>query len=365
MGISAKDVLAQDPELLRRELYQREMQQLNPDNTAAGAIGGLLGRGLGNVTRGRGFFASNDNALQGVTRLQGYQQEAMQLGGGDTIKTLEALKSRLIQDRELAPFAFNVDNYLVDYKNKTRKEGGQISLSTSDLEKIAPEDRPRAIQAYQTTGKLPPDIKFIGAVDKPKEQRDAIDFIRKNPEQSTFVLQDLAKRIEANPQDAAAIKEYEQVARAASEGSIEKFEKANKEELGSEIDKLRLLDYKNRLNESATLTSAARYNNEIDAARDLLKVYEIDVTKPLEGQVKAKILYGPLASELTNAYERALRKKTNEGGRASAVPSAPAVSKKPDPALTTALQAANIPYEPEKYDYRVVNGTVQRKIKGK
>jgi hypothetical protein len=291
-----------------------------------------------------------------------YQQEAMQLGGGDTVKTLEALKSRLIQDRELAPFAFNVDNYLVDYKNKTRKEGGQISLSTSDLEKIAPEDRARAIQAYQTTGKLPPDISFV---DKPKDFETRLKFFKDNPEQSTFALQELAQKIEANPKDTDALKQYEQITTAASEGSIAKFAASQKENLNKELDTVRLLDYKNRLNESATLTPAARYNNEIDAARDLLKVYEIDVNKPLEGQVKAKVLYGPLAAELTNAYERALRKKTNEGGRASAAPSAPAVSKQLDPALTTALQAANIPYEPEKYDYRVVNGTVQRKIKGK
>jgi hypothetical protein len=136
MGISAKDVLAQDPELLRRELYQREMQQLNPDNTAAGAIGGLLGRGLGNVTRGRGFFASNDDALQRVTRLQGYQQEAMQIGGGDTVKTLQALKERLMGDRELAPLAAQIDEQLYKaedrvYGRKTREE--EVELRKKDF----------------------------------------------------------------------------------------------------------------------------------------------------------------------------------------------------------------------------------------
>jgi hypothetical protein len=63
-----------------------------------------------------------------------YQQEAMQLGGGDTVKTLEALKSRLIQDKELAPFAVQVNNYLSTAKKEeaaAKKE--EASLKKAEL----------------------------------------------------------------------------------------------------------------------------------------------------------------------------------------------------------------------------------------
>jgi hypothetical protein len=112
MGINAQDIIAQDPDMLRKQLYQREMQQLNPSGDVFGTIGALLGRGVANKSQGRGFFDVADPALRRVAKMNEYQQEAMQIGGGDTVKTLEALKSRLIQDRELAPFAVKVDEEL-------------------------------------------------------------------------------------------------------------------------------------------------------------------------------------------------------------------------------------------------------------
>jgi hypothetical protein len=76
MGINVQDIFAQDPELIQRRLAMQEMQQLNPTGSAAGAIGALLGRGLGNVSRGRGFFDIADPALQKVSQLQGLMKQA-------------------------------------------------------------------------------------------------------------------------------------------------------------------------------------------------------------------------------------------------------------------------------------------------
>lgn len=67
MGISAQQILQSDPEFVQRQLATQEAQRLNPTGGAAGAIGMLLGRGVGNVTQGRGFFEPNTPGLQRVT----------------------------------------------------------------------------------------------------------------------------------------------------------------------------------------------------------------------------------------------------------------------------------------------------------
>jgi hypothetical protein len=67
MGLSAQEILKTDPEFVQRQLAAQEMQRLNPSGSAAGAIGAVLGRGLGNVSRGQGFFETNNPGLQRVT----------------------------------------------------------------------------------------------------------------------------------------------------------------------------------------------------------------------------------------------------------------------------------------------------------
>jgi hypothetical protein len=46
------------------------MQRLNPTGDAAGAIGALLGRGIGNVASGRGFMDTGDTGLRRVSQVQ-------------------------------------------------------------------------------------------------------------------------------------------------------------------------------------------------------------------------------------------------------------------------------------------------------
>lgn len=70
MGISAQQILQSDPEYLRRQMAQQEMQRLNPTGSAAGAIGALFGRGIGNVASGRGFLDTGDAGLRRVSDVQ-------------------------------------------------------------------------------------------------------------------------------------------------------------------------------------------------------------------------------------------------------------------------------------------------------
>jgi hypothetical protein len=70
MGFSTQQILQSDPDYLRRQMVQQEMQRLNPNGDAAGAIGALLGRGIGNVASGRGFMDTGDAGLRRVSQVQ-------------------------------------------------------------------------------------------------------------------------------------------------------------------------------------------------------------------------------------------------------------------------------------------------------
>ena len=140
--------------------------------------------------------------------------------------------------------------------------------------------------------------------------RKNVDYYKKNPEQAEFRIAQLAETLSADPTNATALQEYNQITRAASEGSIEATQKAQKEELGTDIDKARLAKYRKDLEDAQKFGPAERWQAEKSAALTLLKNYNIDPTKPLNKQeppLPASLLYGPVGGEITKAYERAVR----------------------------------------------------------
>jgi len=147
-----------------------------------------------------------------------------------------------------------------------------------------------------------------------REAREAaqknVDYYKKNPEQAEFRIAQLAQTLSNDPTNAAALQEYTQITRAASEGSIEATQKAQKEELGTDIDRARLAKYRKDLEDAQKFGPAERWQAEKAAALTLLKNYNIDPTKPLNKQeppLPASLLYGPVGGEITKAYERAVR----------------------------------------------------------
>ena len=74
MGISAQQMLGNDPEYLGRQLRQQQIQnymapfQSQQDRTA-GLLGGLLGGGIANLFGGRGFFDVTDPGLRRVSEV--------------------------------------------------------------------------------------------------------------------------------------------------------------------------------------------------------------------------------------------------------------------------------------------------------
>jgi hypothetical protein len=95
MGMSAQQVIQNDPEYLRRQLAAAEMARYQTPDSAAGSIGGLLGRGLANVVQGRGFFSTNDPALKRVADLQNiYSSVVQEVGADNPAEAFKQLASR-------------------------------------------------------------------------------------------------------------------------------------------------------------------------------------------------------------------------------------------------------------------------------
>ena len=107
MGASAQQILQSDPEYLRRQLQAQEAQRVNPTGSAAGALGALLGRGISNVSQGKGFFETPDYGLKRVSGVQGIMQ-SVQFDPKNPAKYYEEVGAALQQAgySDLAPLAF-------------------------------------------------------------------------------------------------------------------------------------------------------------------------------------------------------------------------------------------------------------------
>lgn len=82
MGISAQQMLGNDPEYLQRQLRQQQIQGYmapfqSQQERSAGLLGGVLGGGIANLFQGKGFFDVTDPALQRVSQVNGIISEGL------------------------------------------------------------------------------------------------------------------------------------------------------------------------------------------------------------------------------------------------------------------------------------------------
>jgi hypothetical protein len=126
MGISAQQLMQTDPEFIQRQLQAQEMQRLNPSGSAAGAIGAVLGRGLGNVTQGRGFFEPSNTGLKRVTDVQNIMK-SVQFDPNNPATYYEQIGTALQEAgyADLAPMAFQEARKFAP-KREIRTVGNQI-----------------------------------------------------------------------------------------------------------------------------------------------------------------------------------------------------------------------------------------------
>lgn len=143
----------------------------------------------------------------------------------------------------------------------------------------------------------------------------------------------------------------------AEKEAAKESQRAEKEALT--IDQIKSTIAKNKkevakLEKEDKFDAGDRWNAEIDAAVALFKANNLDPTKELRGSKQAN-------TELVNAQKIALRPRFT-GKTSQTTPAAP-----PTPAgsadIKQQVERAGQVYEPAKYEYRIVNGQVQRRAK--
>ena len=175
----------------------------------------------------------------------------------------------------------------------------QMALEKAQEVKLAAEDR----QMKRDTAKRAAT----------EAERKDLEYFAKNPDQTGVELERLAKIIEADPTNEAALARYQKVATAGTTGAIEQTSKKEKFDLELKKEKVLIDKYQKELKDSSKLDPVAKYNSEIQSARDLMQVYGIDPTKPIKGQVPASVM-ATAGTVLLSAQQKALLKRTDEGG---------------------------------------------------
>lgn len=150
-----------------------------------------------------------------------------------------------------------------------------------------------------------------------KAQRETVDFYKKNPEQATIELQNLARQIQADPTNKALLDRYEAITSAASMGAMESTAKQEEDVRKAEESKANVARIKAQtnkynkeiadINNNAKFTPAQRWNEEREAAIKFFQVLGQDPNKPL---TQSQLAINP---NLVNIQQRALRNKLADG----------------------------------------------------
>lgn len=186
------------------------------------------------------------------------------------------------------------------------------------------------------------------------EERTLLEFFKKNPEQTGPALQQLAVQLEQDPTNAALLDRYTKIANAGSAGSMEDFQKAQKEALTIENIETNIKKNKKELERiGSDFDAGQRWNAEREAALALFRANNLDPTQPLKGAAL-------INTELVNKQSIALREPWTGGTTPRAAPT-PAAA----PAdIKARVERTGQVYDPVKYEYRIgPNGEVQRKEK--
>jgi hypothetical protein len=243
--------------------------QQSPQSRMGFAIGNLLG----------GVFGGEDPALSRASAIQGiYNKVAQQFPDQTSPEFYKALANA-------------------------------IPAEYADAKIIAAE-KAQAAEAASLDRQI--KLGKLGRETTEAEQKE-LKFFTENPDQATFELQRLAKIIEADPNNQAALARYEKIATAGTTGAITRAGAEEKADVDIKKNKALINKYEKDLEDAKKFGPEERLNMEIDAARLLLKGYGVDPSKPLQGQnIPASILYGPAGQSIVQASQKALQKKTTE-----------------------------------------------------
>lgn len=197
-----------------------------------------------------------------------------------------------------------------------------------------------------------------------------------DPASGDPVPESIMKKLEATP-------EYKKIAQLSQVGQTALIDKAQKEEKES-IDlllakknlEMKDLDFtKKNLDIKKLQQDLAGASQDVLSARAVFQVNGLDYLKPLnEQKIPNQLKFTPgFMSELIKSQRKALEGVDQEtinkalgGSTTTTTTAAPSTTKGAAPAASTikaTVEAAGIKYEPDLYDYRVVDNKVQRKKK--
>lgn len=245
-GMSPLDVVQQRIQE-QEKMNMLRRQQRSQEGSQFGVFAPLYQAGLG----------FGDIAGQAITQgVFGQQQDPMLKKAVDIQSVLSGRDVTKAEDLT----AISKDLINLGYN----AEGMQVAKQARDIE----------------TGDLDRQIKLAQFGESMTEKkRKAVDYYKKNPEQAEFRLAQLAEIIKNDPGNAAAVQEYEQITRAASEGAIEASTKTEKETLELESSKVNLQKARQDLQKA---------NTNAQAAIDFFKAYGLDPAKGLDDQPNFK-----------------------------------------------------------------------------
>lgn len=272
MGISAQQMLQNDPEYLAKQLAQQEIAQFqnfqNPQIGLAATSGALLGRGIANLFNDRGFFDIADPALRRVSETQRIYSDVMKEFDPEDPATSYGKMAKMFAEKGLA-----------DPARLAAAEAAKYRLQQEEL-----------------------GIKRgTAARDARREERDLLKFYKENPEQTGPALQALAKQLEADPTNPVLLDRYTKIASAGTSGSIEAATKSEKEALDIERIQTTIKKNKAELDKLGTdFDAGTRWNAEREAALALFRANNLDPNVPLKGAALVN-------TELVNAQKIALR----------------------------------------------------------
>lgn len=285
--------------------------------------------------------------------------------------------------------------------------GGESAAQSqaATLQKIAGE----AAQLYTPNSaeyftyiadKLPDSMSMVKtnamalATEAEKKDKEAtradVKFVKENPEAMASEIQPLATKLENKakllyaqykfdpasgdpiPEEIQAklektpeYKKIMEISQVGQQALIDKQRKEEKSTIDLELAKKNLtisdLDIKSKnLNIEKLTKDLAGLKDNVLSSRAFFEINGLDYTKPLDKQnIPAKLKYTPgFMPALISAQQKAL--EGSEQAKGTANPSKPAAV---DNDIKSLVEAKGETYQPNLYDYRVVNGQVQRKKK--
>ncbi len=200
MGISAQQMLQNDPDYLARQAARQEIQQYqnfqNPQLGLAATSGALIGRGLANLYQGRGFFETSDPALRKVSEIQTLYNNAMQsFDPMDPSKSYATLATTLAQrgyGREAALAAAEANKFIGQGEDRNLKRQ-EIEARIRSTEAQAEATKETAAQRAAAAEEARNKITTIGTTTK------RLTTYRKGTEPQIYVMNEKGEEEKYKP----------------------------------------------------------------------------------------------------------------------------------------------------------------------